>query len=177
MDNLFVRGVLAKDEHFVEMKLFQKGTGRRMAEYERSITINATRKQIEDFVSDFSNLPKYVPTTHSAQPQQGDRVRIQGETPTGLSYDADGYFRTNGNRLEWGSDGENQYSGWMEFKGNANEAPSEVTVHLSATPPPQAKQEMAKVSGSADETINQGLEKSLQSIKNLLEGQGGKVEY
>ena len=71
-----------------------------MAEYERSITINATRKQIEDFVSDFSNLPKYVPTTHSAQPQQGDRVSIQGETPTGLSYDADGYFRTNGNRLE-----------------------------------------------------------------------------
>ncbi len=150
-----------------------------MGEYERSITINATRKQIEDFVSDFSNLPKYVPTMHSAQAQPGDRVRIQGETPTGLSYDADGYFRVNEskNRLEWGSDGENQYSGWLEFKGSNTTAPAEVTVHLSATPPPQAKQEMSKVSGSPDATINEGLEKSLQSIKNLLEGQGGKVEY
>jgi uncharacterized membrane protein len=150
-----------------------------MGEYERSITINATRKQIEDFVSDFSNLPKYVPTTHSAQAQAGERVRIQGETPTGQNYDADGYFRVNEskNRLEWGSDGENQYSGWLEFKGSNTEAPSEVTVHLSATPPPQAKQEMSKVSGNPDATINEGLEKSLQSIKNLLEGQGGKVEY
>ncbi len=150
-----------------------------MGEYERSITINATRKQIEDFVSDFRNLPKYVPTTHSAQAQPGDRVRVQGETPTGLKYDADGYFRVNEskNRLEWGSDGENQYSGWLEFKGSNTTAPAEVTVHLSATPPPQAKQEMSKVSGSPDATINEGLEKSLQSIKNLLEGQGGKVEY
>jgi len=157
----------------------RKEKGRQMGEYERSITINATRKQIEDFVSDFRNLPKYVPTTHSAQAQPGDRVRVQGETPTGLKYDADGYFRVNEskNRLEWGSDGENQYSGWLEFKGSNTTAPAEVTVHLSATPPPQAKQEMSKVSGSPDATINEGLEKSLQSIKNLLEGQGGKVEY
>jgi uncharacterized membrane protein len=149
-----------------------------MAEYERTITINATRKQVEDFVSDFSNLPKYVPTMRSAQPQQGDRIHIQGETPTG-QYDADGYFRVNESksRLEWGSDGENHYSGWLEFKGSNTDAPSEVTVHLSATPPPQAQQEMSKVSGSPDATINEGLEKSLQSIKNLLEGQGGKVEY
>ncbi len=75
-----------------------------MGEYERSITINATRKQIKDFVSDFSNLPKYVPTTHSAQSEQGERVRVQGETPTGQKYDADGYFRVNDSksRLEWG---------------------------------------------------------------------------
>ena len=150
-----------------------------MGEYERSITINATRKQIEDFVSDFSNLPKYVPTTHSAQPEPGDRVRVQGETPTGHEYDADGYFRLNESkdRLEWGSDGENHYSGWLEFKGSNTNAPSQVTVHLSTTPPPKAREEMSKVSGSPDDAINEGLDKSLESIKNLLEGKGGKVEY
>ena len=150
-----------------------------MGEYERSITINATRKQIEDFVSDFNNLPKYVPTTKSAQPQQGDRVRVQGEAPNGHKYDADGYFRVNEgkNRLEWGSDGENEYAGWLEFKGSNTDAPSEVTVHLTLTPPPQVGKEMSKMAGSPDNAINDGIEKSLQSIKNLLEGKGGKVDY
>jgi len=52
-----------------------------------------------------------------------------------------------------------------------------VIVHLSVTPPPEAQREMNKVAGSTDNTINEGLDKSLQSIKNLLEGQGGKVEF
>jgi uncharacterized membrane protein len=150
-----------------------------MGEYQRSITINASRKQIEDFVSDFSNLPKYVPTTKSAQPQQGDRVRVQGESPNGHKYDADGYFRLNEskNRLEWGSDGENQYSGWLEFKGDNTEAPSQVTVHISLVPPPQMEKGMSKTAGGPDQAINDGIQRSLESIKNLLEGKGGKVDY
>ncbi len=150
-----------------------------MGEYERSITINASRKQIEDFVSDFNNLPKYVPTTKSAQPQEGERVRVQGEAPNGNKYDADGYFRVNEskNRLEWGSDGENQYAGWLEFKGDNTQGPSEVTVHLSLTPPRKVSEEMSKRAGSPDNAINDGIQKSLESIKNQLEGTGGKVDY
>lgn len=36
---------------------------------------------------------------------------------------------------------------------------------------------MSKVSDSPDDAINEGLDKSFESIKNLLEGKGGKVEY
>ena len=149
-----------------------------MAEYERSITINATRQQIEDFVSDVDNLPKYVPTTKSAQPQQGERVRVQGETPNGHKYDADGYFHRDDSthRLEWGSDGENNYKGWLEFKGSSTDAPSQVTVHLTIDPPPQVSEQMAQQKGSQDAAIEEGLDKSLQSIKNVLEGKGGKEE-
>jgi uncharacterized membrane protein len=149
-----------------------------MGEYERSITINASRKQIEDFVSTVSNLPRYLPTTKKAESESGDRVRVQGEAPNGHTYDADGYFRVDEkeDRLEWGSDGENHYTGWMKFIGNATQAPSQVIVHLSFTPPHRVSEEMEKTSGSPDNAINDGLEKALNSIKNLLEGTGGKVE-
>ncbi len=149
-----------------------------MAEYERSITINVTRQQIEDFVSDVSNLPKYIPTTKNAQPQQGERVRVQGVTPNGHQYDADGYFRLDKttHRMEWGSDGENKYSGYLTFRGSDVNAPSHVTVHLSIEPPPQVSKQMAQQKGSQDSAIEEGLDKALQSIKNILEGKGGKVE-
>ena len=101
-----------------------------MGEYERSITINASRKQIEDFVSDFKNLPKYVPTTKSAQPQADNTKR-----------------------------------------------PYEVTGHLSITPPRKVSEDMSKRAGSPDNAINDGIQKSLESIKNQLEGTGGKVDY
>ena len=149
-----------------------------MGEYERSITINASRQLIEDFVSNVSNLPKYLPTTKSAQPQQGERVRVQGQAPNGHQYDADGYFRIDRNthRMEWGSDGENNYSGWLEFNGPDGSTPTQVTVHLTIDPPPQVSKEMAKQAGSQDNAIEDGLEKSLQSIKNYVEGTGGKEE-
>lgn len=147
-----------------------------MGEYERSITINATRKQIEDFVSDFRNLPKYVPTTHSAQAQPGDRVRVQGETPTGLKYDADGYFRVNEskNRLEWGSDGENQYSGWLEFKGSNTTAPAEVTVHLSATPPPRQNKKCRRCLAVLMRPLTKGLRNPCSRSRTCLKDRAAR---
>ncbi len=149
-----------------------------MGEYERSISINASREQIENFVSDVQNLPRYLPTTKHAEPEQGERVRVQGETPTGHHYDADGYFRIDRNthRMEWGSDGEQRYSGRLEFQGPEGDFPTQVFVHLSFDPPPQVGQAMAQRTGSQEETINEGLDKALQSIKNILEGTGGKEE-
>ena len=150
-----------------------------MGDYQRSITINATRRQIEDYVSNVNNLSKYLPTVHSAQKEQGERVRVEGAAPNGYQYDSDGYFRIdkNSNRMEWGSDGETQYAGWMEFKASNSQTPTEVTVHLSLTPPPHVQQEMAKHEGSASNAIEDGIEKALQSIKNELEGHGGKQDY
>ena len=152
-----------------------------MGNYQKSITINATRQQIEDYVSNVKNLPKYLATTKNAEPQQGERVRVQGQSPTGQTYDSDGYFRMDKsrNRMEWGSDGEHQYSGWMEFKdaSSSSSQPTEVTVHLSITPPKRMKEGMEQREGSADTAIEEGIEKSLQSLKNEIEGTGGKVDY
>ncbi|GCE14363.1 SRPBCC family protein [Tengunoibacter tsumagoiensis] len=149
-----------------------------MGEYEKTITIQAPRKKIEEFVLNLRNLPQYVPTTKKAMPQQGEHVRVQG-TAHGHSYDADGYFRTDParHRMEWGSDGEEKYSGWLECQGADDHGPSQVTVHLTFDPLPGMSKELAQQTGSQDSTIVEGLEKSLLSIKNIVEGHGGKVEY
>ncbi len=76
-----------------------------MGEDERSMAIHASPTAIYDFVADVRNLPKYLPTTQSAQSQGGERVRVQGEAQ-GHSYDSDGHFHADPakRRLEWDAD-------------------------------------------------------------------------
>jgi uncharacterized protein YndB with AHSA1/START domain len=142
-----------------------------MAEYEHTATINASPDDVFVFVSDVRNLPQYLPTTKSAQPQAGERVRVQGEAQ-GHQYDSDGYFRADQTsyRLEWGAD-ERYYSGWLTINGQ--DSASEVTVHLSLRGTPPGADESERPS---DEAIQEGLEASLRSIQNIVEGKGGKVE-
>lgn len=46
-------------------------------EFEQSITVAAT--DVFNFVSDVKNVPQYLPTVKSAQPQEGERIRTQGQ--------------------------------------------------------------------------------------------------
>ena len=146
-----------------------------MAEYESSLPVNASPDAVFDFVSDIGNLPKYLPTTHHAEAQGSNRVRVQGEA-NGHKYDSDGRFHADAteHRLEWGSDGETAYNGWLEIEGAGDE--SLVTVHLSFTPRPDQGARMDEQTGDRDTTIQQGLDASLRSIKNIVEGVGGKIE-
>jgi uncharacterized protein YndB with AHSA1/START domain len=143
-----------------------------MGEYEQTTTMRAPPERVFDFVSDIRNMPSYLPTTKSAEPQGGDRVRVQGEAQ-GHSYDSDGYLRPDPQRkrLEWGAD-EGYYSGWLQVQGTGAGA-STVTVHISLRGHPPG----ADPSGApSDEQINEGLVKGLRSIQNHVEGRGGKEE-
>ncbi len=146
-----------------------------MAEYESSLPVSASPDTVFDFVSDIRNLPRYLPTTHHAEAQGPNRVRVQGEAG-GHKYDSDGRFRADADerRLEWGSDGETAYEGWLEIEGAGDE--SLVTVHLSFAPRPDQAARMDEQTGDQDAAIQQGLDAGLRSIKNLVEGVGGKVE-
>jgi Oligoketide cyclase/lipid transport protein len=146
-----------------------------MAEYEQTILVKASPDAVFDFISDVRNMPKYLPTTHRAEPQGAGRVRVQGEV-RGHAYDSDGWMRLDKteHRMEWGSDGENKYSGWMEVEGDENGCA--VTVHLSFAPRPDQKEQFKEQTGSVAETIQQGLEAALTSIKNQCEGRSVKVE-
>ena len=154
--------------------------GNDMSEFEHSTTIDASPDDVYAFMSKVENLPKYLPTTHSAQPQQGDRVRVQGEAQ-GHEYDADGFFRTDkdAHRIEWGAD-EQYYSGWLEVTGQGEN--STMTVHLSFSGGPPAGEGDAPSDESNNapnrDEIQEGLVKSLESIKNFVEEgrSGGKEE-
>lgn len=143
-----------------------------MPEYEASRNIPADPEGVFQYVSDVNNLPQYLPTTHSAQPQGQGRVQVRGETQ-GHEYSADGFFHRDGgqNRMSWGSDGEMRYRGWMRVEPDGDSG-SRVTVHLSFDPPENMKQQMQDPGAK----IQEGLEKALESIANLVEGKGAKVE-
>jgi uncharacterized membrane protein len=143
-----------------------------MAEYEQTLTVQAPPDRVLDFVADIRNMPSYLPTTKSAEPQGQERVRVQGEA-NGHPYDSDGYLRRDPQRkrLEWGSD-EGYYSGWLQVQ-DAGAGASDVTVHISLRGAPPGADAS---SGPSDEQINEGLVKGLRSIQNHVEGRGGKEE-
>jgi len=147
-----------------------------MHEYHQSEKVQAPADKVFAFVSDIKNLPQYLPTVTSASPQQGERIRIQGEAG-GHRYDSDGYFRVDkeNKRLEWGSDGENNYSGWLEVK-DSNQSNCEVAAHIQFDPKPELARKFDEQGGDRHRVINEGIKNALASIKNLCEGKGGKVE-
>lgn len=147
-----------------------------MKEYEQTRRIQAAPNAVFAFVSDIENLPDYLPTVKNATLQKGERIRMQGEA-NGHRYDDTGFFRVDetNQRMEWGSDSDSNYGGWLEVKGGKNDATSEVTVHIKFDPKPELAREMDK-QGGRDQAINEGINNTLTSIQNHCEGKGGKVE-
>lgn len=149
-----------------------------MTEFEHSTPISASPEDVFEFMSKVENLPKYLPTTHSAQPQEGERVRVKGEAQ-GHEYDSDGFFRKDAenHRIEWGAD-EGYYSGWLQVDGQGED--SSMTVHLSFSggPPGGRGDEPGEGGAPNREQIQEGLVAALESIKNFVEEgrSGGKEE-
>ena len=144
-----------------------------MPEYTDTIDVSAPADAVFKFVSDVENLPKYLPTVHHAHPQAGERVEVEGEA-NGHAYNSDGWFKVDeaSRTMSWGSDGENDYSGKMTVTGDATSA--KVACSLRFTPTGETKESMDKNQGGPSAAMTDGLHKSLQSIKNLCEGTGGK---
>lgn len=64
----------------------------------------------------------------------------------------------------------------MEVRSANGGSESIVSVHLSFEPRADMAEKFEQQTGDRHRTIQDGLEKALQSIKNLCEGRGGKVE-
>jgi uncharacterized membrane protein len=148
-----------------------------MSEYQNSIVIAANPDKVFDFVADINNLPQYLPTVQNATLVSDDRIRIQGEAG-GHKYDDTGYFRANKEtrKLEWGSDGKSNYSGWLKVDQGEDTSSAYITVHISYSLTTERQQEFEQKSMNWESVMNEGISKTLQSIKNICEGHGGKVE-
>src|SRR3954447_5398363 len=146
-----------------------------MAEYERSRLINVSEDDGFAFVSDVSNLPIYVPTVRAVEQQKGEEVLVRGEI-RGHNFEDEGWFHVEParRRVEWG-DAERTYSGSLTVA--ADNGGSRVTIQLSM--PPYVTQSGAPVTGEdpvAREQVEASLDASLDSLRNVLEGRGGKEE-
>lgn len=146
-----------------------------MAEYERSRVMQASPDEVFAFVSDASNLAAILPTVDTVEPQAEDRVAVHGEV-RGRTYEDDGWFHVDEarRRIEWGAD-ERTYSGWLtvaEENGGA-----QVVAHLSFAPYVTATgRPITGEPTDESDPIEQSLEAALDSLRNLMEGRGGKEE-
>lgn len=147
-------------------------------DFEQSIRVAAPVDDVFTYLADVRNVPQYLPTVKHAEPQQGDRIHTQGQVGE-HSYDSDGHFRIDhqNHRIEWGSDGENDYRGRMEVQGDGD-SECTVRVYLHYAPPAEMAQRMAEQSPghSFEAAMNEGIGKTLESIRRNCEGEGGKVE-
>ena len=146
-----------------------------MAEYERSRLVQASPDDVFAFVSDANNLATFLPTVDVVEPQAEGRVEVHGEV-RGRSYEDEGWFRVDEarRRIEWGAD-ERTYSGWLTVAGEDGGA--QVVAHLSFAP--YVTPSGSPITGEPDidpDPIEESLEAALDSLRNVMEGRGGKEE-
>lgn len=92
-----------------------------MSEYEQSLVIEAAPETVFDFVSDTKNVPIFVTTALQNETQANDTALPPGD-----------WIRVHPGEylMEWGSDGERAYSGWLQIEEIGDDA-SELITHLS----------------------------------------------
>jgi hypothetical protein len=116
-----------------------------------------------------------LPTVETVERQADDRVEVHGEV-RGRNYEDDGWFRVDQarRRIEWGAD-EHTYSGWLTVA--AADGGAQVVAHLSFAPyvTPSGRPISGEPAVESD-PIEQSLEAALDSLRNLMEGRGGKEE-
>ena len=154
-----------------------------MADYEQSKTIDAPPEEVFAWLSDVGNLPGYLPPVTdasiegpSAEGAPGRRVRLSLEFPNGGTFDSEGYLSADERerRLEWGSEGERDYSGWLTV-ANHGEGQSEVVVHLSFG----ERSVEGEIQGESPEDrdpLHEAIEATLESVRRQIEEGAGKVQ-
>jgi hypothetical protein len=132
-----------------------------MAEYERSQRVEAPAGAVFDFLADVGNLPRYFERMTAAEPAPGEAVRVRAEVDEQV-YEGEAWFRVDreARRLEWGSEGPNDYHGWLEVSEGEG-GRSTVAVHVSTE----------RVEDRPDE-INQGIDRTLGNVRRLVEEPG-----
>ena len=127
-----------------------------MPEFTRSIDIDASSDQTFAFVSDVSNLPRYVPTTRSAEVTSSGHVRVQG-VANGDEYADDGHIFIDADRklMRWGS-GASAYRGELTVAGHGETARVAIQLHFRDGHAPD------------EAIIERSLDESLQRLKDQL---------
>ena len=132
-----------------------------MTDYERSQMVEAPAGALFEFVADVGNLPRYFERMPAAEPAGDEAVRVSAQVD-GREREGEAWFRVDreARRVEWGSEGPNDYHGWLDVTDEGG-GRSTVAVHVSTE----------RVEDRPDE-INQGLDRTLGNVKRLVEEPG-----
>lgn len=113
-----------------------------------------------DYLSQVANLPRYFTRMTSAQPGDGQEVHTTARMPDGQEVQGDAWFRVDrdAQRIEWGSEGPNDYHGYLDVRPADGGHSSEVEVHVHTT----------RV-GDGNSELQDGLRETLANITRQVE--------
>ena len=141
-----------------------------MAEFERALGMPAPREIVFDLASDPSMRQEWMPHGLSLQPAGGSsgdattqQVRAEGPMVPGAPREGFVDASPDQLRLEWASQGDGRYSGWLQVADEGAGA-SEATIHLSFL----GDQAQAH-GGQAAQEVEQMLTQSLERLRGLVD--------
>jgi uncharacterized membrane protein len=131
-----------------------------MGDFQATTTVDAAGAALFDYLSQVANLPKYFARMTSAEPGDGEEVHTTAQMPDGQQVEGSAWFRVDNqtHRIEWGSEGLNDYNGSLEVSDADGGAQVAVRMHTTRVP-----------DGSSE--VQQGIEDTLATIKRLVEHQ------
>ena len=131
-----------------------------MGDFRATTTVNAAEGALFDYLSQVGNLPDYFDRMTSATPGDGDEVHTAARMPDGQQVEGDAWFRVDPDtrRIEWGSEGANDYHGSLDVDATENGAEVRLQLHTAHVP-------------DDDPEMKRGLDETLANIKRLVEQQ------
>lgn len=130
-----------------------------MADFTESTKVDLPAPTLFEYLSDVANLPEYFSRLTSARPGDGEEVHTTARMPDGTEVAGDAWFRVDDSsqRIEWGSEGPNVYSGYLDVTPAGEASEVEVHIHTSRVQ-------------DQDQQILDGIRETLATIKQQVEG-------
>ncbi len=148
-----------------------------MGDYTGRISINRPAEVAFGFLADIANMPRYLPSVRQAHSTGPGQILLEGEAG-GQPWQAEGWMEVDAERrlMRWGSDALVYYKGELQVTGEGERC--QVELHLHLVPLPHVAQRLAQQAGSVEAGLKQALERTLESIRQAVEGhaQPGKVQ-
>ena len=150
------------------------GVAAPMGDYTGRITINRPAEEAFGFLADVANMPRYLPSVREARAEAPGRILLLGEAE-GRAWQAEGWIEIDAQRrqMRWGSDSLVYYKGELQVTGEGDRCQIELGLHL--VPLPHVAQRMAQQAGSVEAGLKQALERTMESIRQAVEGGGQRA--
>lgn len=93
-----------------------------MGSYRYTESADLSAQRVFDYLADVRNLPRYLPSMTVAEPEGGDRVHVEAEVD-GRTESGQAWMRVDREkwRIEWGSEGPNDYHGELEISDHGSD--------------------------------------------------------
>jgi hypothetical protein len=139
-----------------------------MSDFSTRISIEAPADEVFSFVTDFDNMPQYLPTLRRATPAGEGHVRMEGEV-NGHPYDSTGWYQIHelNRTMLWGAKGANDYTGDLEVMDQGEFC--QLTINLKYVDLPNVSVEDRTKLKAHEPQIQQGLDEAGRKVKDSCE--------